>query len=74
MPVYRIVPADGVHQPFDIITADAAAVLSLIERRNFGDAEVHCEGRYVCSIRLDANGVWCIHTREATAHANPSPE
>lgn len=64
MPRFTILPIDPSRPPAELIAADGSAVLNALCRLDCGEANVLMDGRYLQSVRLDANGVWHIFQRD----------
>lgn len=65
MPRYSIHPADGNFPSATIIATDPRQVLELVGRLPLEEADVHEDGAYSYSLRLDGSGIWYIFHRES---------
>lgn len=69
---YLVSPTDPGFEPVEIVAHDPGPILNLVERMRCGEADVHREGAYAFSVRLDGNGLWTIYNREASMPAEPA--
>lgn len=65
MPLFQILPTDAACSSAELATADAADILLIVQRLKCPEANVLRDGEYCFSVRLGANGMWCIYQNEA---------
>ena len=73
MPRFTIVPLDQPDSSIDLVSPNAEAVLHMIGRRDFLDADVFRDGEYAFSVTLNAIGFWTIFEREDDGLPRPIP-
>lgn len=64
MPIFEIIPTEASLPPMQLIAPDAGRVLEMVQRLHCQEAHVLRDGKYLLSVRLDANGLWCIQHHE----------
>lgn len=60
---FLILAADDSFRSSEIIAPDAGSALHAVDRLDVREADILEDGRYLFSVYLNANGVWCIFQR-----------
>ncbi|WP_395393709.1 hypothetical protein WBP07_01335 [Novosphingobium sp. BL-8A] len=61
---FTIVPFDKAKPPTEFIGNDPGSALALVERLNYGDADILENGTYLCTATLSEGGFWLISARK----------
>ena len=67
MPCFSIQPIDQSHPPLELHALDAGAVLHILSRRQWSEADVYQGDEYLFSLRVAQGGFWTIFQRDAEA-------
>jgi hypothetical protein len=67
MPRFTVLPIDPSYSTIKFSARDAGKVLPIFGQLGCREADIHQEGRYAFTVRLDANGVWAIYQRRDDA-------
>ena len=73
MPRFHIHPTDSSSPVSEFIVTDEAAVLHMVERLGWEEADVMRDNKYSFSVRLAGNGMWTIFQRKAAKGAEVVP-
>jgi hypothetical protein len=64
MPRYTVVPSDPQLAPIVVQATDPGSTIYAVERLECKEADIFENHAYRFSLRVDANGLWCIFQRE----------
>lgn len=64
MPCFSIRPIDSSHLPIELDAFDGGAVLYMLSRHQWTEADVYQRDEYLFSLRMAQGGFWTIFQRD----------